>query len=166
MQEQVHQNWGKSGTNPGRPASPRLAGLALDPNATPLIQGQGNTFTLILSRAIEVSWSDGPKGLNHGWKGPLACKTRANTWEPSSWVTCKHWSERRCNGGTRHARVRPIGLAQAGCPLTTLLQADATSTDTRRASGPTRRSAVTRVHHPRPASLGEAGRPPSTAPRI
>jgi hypothetical protein len=53
----IEANWGQ--TQADRPL-----GLALDPNATSLILGQGNTFTLILRYAIKVGlirWTERPQ---------------------------------------------------------------------------------------------------------
>jgi hypothetical protein len=51
------------GKIPGRPASPRLAGLAPSRIATSLIQERGNTLTLLLSRALDVGLIQLPERL-------------------------------------------------------------------------------------------------------
>jgi hypothetical protein len=57
---------------PGRPASPRPAGLTLPRIAMSLIQGQGNTLTLILSHALEVGLIQRPERL-HAWIAEPTC---------------------------------------------------------------------------------------------
>jgi hypothetical protein len=107
--------WGHAGS--------RLSVFCVNRTQMPCHQSTGEETHLPCSWAMHLKsvWSNDPKAFTHGLKGPPACKTRANTWEPPPWMIRKHWSSSRCIGGTRCPRVRPTGLNQAGWPQIGLL---------------------------------------------
>jgi hypothetical protein len=157
MQEHVDKKWGKMGKILGRPASPRPADLAPPRIATSLIQGWGNTLTLLLSRALKVGLIQWPERL-HPWIEGLAYMQdsgkhlRTASLDDMHALIIKSMHQR-----DESARARPTDLDQVGRPPVGLLQIDATSIDTRSTSGPSRRRTVPRGLYPRPAGLDEAG---------
>ena len=75
--------------------------------------------------------------------------------DPLPWRKHKYRVRRRCNRGPRWARGRPAGLAHARVEPKQL------PTASRRRSEPLSKSRWPHGRIPRPAGLGEAGRPPS-----
>jgi hypothetical protein len=97
----IEAKWGKSEADRhplGRPA--------WHWTQSPHHRSRGKKTHLPWSMHLKLVWSDDPKGFTHGLKGPLACKTWANSWEPPPRTTCERWSSCGCNGGMS----RPAGL--------------------------------------------------------
>jgi hypothetical protein len=93
---------------------------------------------------LKLVWSDDPKGFTHGLKSPPACKMWAKILRFASLdkaqaliIKSVKRRDKTCQG-------------QAGRPLTVKPQTNATTTDTRRASGMSRRRAVPSSKNPTP----------------
>jgi hypothetical protein len=107
----------------------------------------------ILTDTSSSRTSYGRKAWAMDWWAHMQRLPWSSSSEPPPWVTCMHWSTRRCNGGLGGARARPAGLDHSGRPLTVEPQKDATTTDLRRRSGASTRRVVTCGNIPRLAGL-------------
>ena len=123
----MYQNWTKLGTNPGRPASPRPAGLA-PPHTVPRLRSRGNVMHSIASE----SWSGcqfnrmDRKACTR-IKGPtIQCKDTSKSAihfpgrSQASTYNVGAMEDRGEPVGGRPASPRPARLARAGVEATQL----------------------------------------------
>ena len=160
MKEQYVQNWANLGKNPGRPASPRPAGLA-PPHTVPRLQ----SYCKVIHSSASESWI----GCRFNRMDRKAC-TRIK----GPTIQCKDMSKSaihlpgrsqvyNCNFGAMEGRgepeggwpasPRPASLARARVHLKQL------STAFRSKSEPLSKGQWPHGRIPRPTGLGEAGRP-------
>lgn len=104
------------GPKPGRPASPRPAGLPPSPMATSLIRGRGNTIQSDPNRAPKVGSDPRYRKASPWIDGPTLHARKHNPWESHVETTSTIQRSSRWNGGTRGHSARPFGLDQAGRP--------------------------------------------------
>jgi hypothetical protein len=141
-----------------------MAGLALRWTHAKLHLQTQVQSTLTSTSPSKTSY--GRKAWTMDWWAHLQRLSRSSGSKPPSWSICTCWSTRRCIRGLRGAKDMPAGLIQVGQLLTSMPQSDAIVTDLLKWSEVSTRKAVTCGSIPRPAGLGEAGRPGPATPHV